>query len=179
MRFVKLNLLISLLLIHKGRTEDNRATTTSNSGETQEKQTQPSRPPTTTTKSTGSYLESCLYITLIFDRSWFAELPREILVQRQAVGIPDGNEIDTTEFDDYTETSEGCHCWWDRSHQSIDPDTNEAYSCACCKNGGRQCGYPMHMYCHLQNSTLPTGCNGWLSIKILHKLLAILSLLKA
>ena len=78
---------------------------------------------------------------------------------RQAID-PNITEVDTSEYEDYTATSEGCHCWWDRSRQSIDPATNEAYSCACCKNGGRQCGYPMHMYCHLPNSTLPIGCKG-------------------
>ena len=96
--------------------------------------------------------------TLSQHENHFSEPPSETIVQRQAVESANG--VDTTEFDDYTATAEGCHCWWDRSRRLTDPDTNEAYSCACCKNGGRQCGYPMHKYCHLPNSTATTGCNG-------------------
>ena len=40
----------------------------------------------------------------------------------------------------YTDTRrpEGCPCWW---------DLTQGYNCACCRNRGIQCGYPLHRYC--------------------------------
>ena len=35
-----------------------------------------------------------------------------------------------------------CPCWWDLTRNN----------CACCRNGGKQCGFPMHKYCQSPKS---------------------------
>lgn len=53
-----------------------------------------------------------------------------------------------------------CPCWWDLEGTQIDPNTNEPYKCACCKSGGRQCGYPMHEWCTKDKKSNRRGCIG-------------------
>ena len=36
----------------------------------------------------------------------------------------------------YTKKHKGCKCWWDLEGGLIDPETDEPYSCACCRKGG-------------------------------------------
>lgn len=65
--------------------------------------------------------------------------------------------VNTKQFRKWTETyREGknvkpvteSECWWDLSRND----------CATCKNGGNQCGWPMHNWC--QNPKIKGGCNG-------------------
>ena len=56
-------------------------------------------------------------------------------------------------------TQKTCPCWWDLEGILIDPATNEPFKCACCKNGGRQCGYPMHEWC-TNSKDVKRGCVG-------------------
>jgi len=53
-----------------------------------------------------------------------------------------------------------CPCWWDLEGKLIDPKTNKPYKCTCCKEGGIQCGYPMHRWCTDDRSKVRTGCMG-------------------
>ena len=74
--------------------------------------------------------------------------------------IIDIDRADTTQFEDYTDTRTGCACWFDPLEELteyVDPA-----SCACCKNNGTQCGYPMHTWCQASASygTEQTGCEG-------------------
>ena len=56
----------------------------------------------------------------------------------------------------YTLSNTGCACWFD-----LEGDLVPQNSCACCKPGGMQCGYPVHEYCHkLRGSDRRTGCKG-------------------
>merc|ERR1712203_461150 len=44
-----------------------------------------------------------------------------------------------------------CPCWWDLTRNN----------CACCRNGGKQCGFPMHKYCQSPKSARKgLGCVG-------------------
>lgn len=61
-----------------------------------------------------------------------------------------------------TKVGSKCPCWWDMEGKLIDPKTNEPYQCACCKPGGRQCGYPMHKWCTDDRNGIALGCEGTL-----------------
>merc|ERR1712142_1271698 len=54
---------------------------------------------------------------------------------------------------DYTQSATGCPCWYDLFH---------AKGCACCKQGGIQCGFPQHNKCKKDDrkNTERHGCNG-------------------
>lgn len=56
----------------------------------------------------------------------------------------------------YTQSPTGCACWFDLEGAVVEPD-----SCACCKPGGRQCGYPSHHFCHrIDKKDRRRGCQG-------------------
>lgn len=56
----------------------------------------------------------------------------------------------------YTKSPTGCACWFDLGGELLEPN-----SCACCKTGGRQCGYPRHNLCHkIDKQDSRTGCKG-------------------
>jgi len=65
------------------------------------------------------------------------------------------NKKDAEDFNDKNKgwrkyTGKGkCACWWDIREND----------CACCKNGGMQCGYPMHKKCYKRNKK-GYGCPG-------------------
>jgi hypothetical protein len=50
-------------------------------------------------------------------------------------------------FDKYTVDGEKGQCWWDLTKNN----------CGVCKNGGVQCGYPLHKYCYKDTGK---GCPG-------------------
>jgi len=55
-----------------------------------------------------------------------------------------------------TKSPTGCPCWFDLEGKVLAPN-----SCACCKTGGRQCGYPRHNLCtNINRKDSRTGCNG-------------------
>merc|ERR1712121_97554 len=68
------------------------------------------------------------------------------------------NKKDAKDFNDkktgwkkYTDKG-NCACWWDIRENN----------CACCKNGGVQCGYPEHKKCYKKSAKgycCPGGCN--------------------
>ena len=74
--------------------------------------------------------------------------------------IIDIERADTSQFEDYTESQSGCACWFDPLEELT--DYVEAGSCACCKNNGTQCGYPMHKWCQATASSGSEqhGCEG-------------------
>jgi len=47
---------------------------------------------------------------------------------------------------DFTQSNTGCPCWFDIT-----------MNCACCKNDGVQCGYPMHNYCWPKTKFIKRG----------------------
>ena len=50
----------------------------------------------------------------------------------------------------------GCVCWFDLEGKLLAPN-----SCACCRPGGRQCGYPKQDLCtKITKDDDRTGCNG-------------------
>lgn len=56
----------------------------------------------------------------------------------------------------YTKSPTGCACWFDLEGKILSPN-----SCACCKTGGRQCGYPIHNVCtKIGQKDRRTGCKG-------------------
>lgn len=56
----------------------------------------------------------------------------------------------------YTRKPTGCVCWFDLEGKLLAPN-----SCACCKPGGRQCGYPRQNLCtKITSDDDRTGCNG-------------------
>ena len=77
------------------------------------------------------------------------------------------DRADTTQFENYTDTRTGCSCWFDPLEQLTDYVDPE--SCACCKNNGTQCGYPMHTWCQatVSNGTEQTGCEGAAKIHLI------------
>lgn len=53
----------------------------------------------------------------------------------------------------FTMSRSGCPCWFDLARGNT--------TCACCRNNGTQCGYPMQMYCQKRRSGLKQyGCPG-------------------
>jgi len=66
------------------------------------------------------------------------------------------HEIHNTEggkanlFGPYTNSSSGCACWFDLTRSD----------CACCEDGGVQCGAPLHNYCTKITPGRQTGCLG-------------------
>ena len=54
----------------------------------------------------------------------------------------------------------GCSCDFDPLQLLIDSETEMPFSCACCKNGAEQCGYPMHNSCKYKFQNRNKGCNG-------------------
>jgi len=57
-----------------------------------------------------------------------------------------------TIFEEFTEKSTGCPCWFDLKRTD----------CACCKDGDEvlQCGAPMHQYCYKKTEGRQRGCPG-------------------
>lgn len=70
---------------------------------------------------------------------------------------PDIEEADTDGYDEVTESSTGCACWFDPKETFT-----SAGDCACCTSEGTQCGYPMHNYCQpkVASGEEQTGCSG-------------------
>ena len=56
----------------------------------------------------------------------------------------------------YTKSPTGCACWFDLAGEVLAPD-----SCACCKNGGWQCGNPKQNWCtRIDKNDRRVGCKG-------------------
>ena len=56
----------------------------------------------------------------------------------------------------YTRSPTGCVCWFDLEGKLLAPN-----SCACCRPGGRQCGYPRQNICtKITKDDDRTGCSG-------------------
>jgi len=65
------------------------------------------------------------------------------------------HELTTTQgqqdlFGEFTQTNTGCPCWFDLSRED----------CACCQNGGVQCGAPMQEWCTSRKEGRQSGCLG-------------------
>ena len=50
----------------------------------------------------------------------------------------------------WTLKEKNCPCWW---------DLNQTPRCACCRDGGVACGFPMHKYC-MRDRSNRKGCPG-------------------
>jgi len=101
-----------------------------------------------------SYTQSRMRLNILLSLSVIAAV-----VVYQVEGKPKGHCKKATKSEKkalmkFTESKKGCPCWWDETKKK---------ACACCKpddkNKIKQCGYPMHNYCH-KPKVEGTGCPG-------------------